>query len=145
VTPRLILGVGSPHGDDRAGWLVIDELHQLGYPADRARHLQQPAALWDVAAGETRLVVCDAAAGCGPPGTTRCFLWPVEQVPRYRPGGTHDLSLAEVLEVLRLLFQPTVTVEVWVIEGAHWAAGSAPSTAVRAAARRLAEQLRSSL
>ncbi len=29
VGPVIVIGIGSPHGDDRAGWEVIDRLHDV--------------------------------------------------------------------------------------------------------------------
>ena len=48
MTVPLIVGLGSHHGDDQAGWLVIDRLQERGYPTSRLVRLRKPADLLDV-------------------------------------------------------------------------------------------------
>ena len=74
MTP-FVAGLGSHHGDDQAGWLVIDELFRRGYPAQRLARLRHPADLLDVMDGGESLVICDACTGNGEIGAIRRFRW----------------------------------------------------------------------
>ena len=56
MTWPLIVGLGSHHGDDQAGWLVLDRLRERGYPATRLARLQHPADLLDVIDAEQCLM-----------------------------------------------------------------------------------------
>lgn len=137
----LIAGVGSPHGDDRAGWLVIEALHRRGYPTGRAVCLRHPTDLWTVAAEETSLWLCDAGVGLAAPGTIVHVRWPEQPLPRDRPHSSHDLPLGDVLELLRRFSARPVQAEIWIIVGQQWSAGSEPGAEVCRAAIRLAETL----
>lgn len=137
----LIAGVGSPHGDDRAGWLVIEALHRLGYPTSRAVCLRHPTDLWTVAGEETTLWLCDAGAGSAAPGTICHCRWPEQPLPRDRPHSSHGLPLGDVLELLRPFPARPLQAEIWIIVGNQWSAGSEPGADVCRAASRLAETL----
>lgn len=86
-TETLFVGVGSPHGDDRAGWLVADALSDLfgtdvstqasgtlnagglpsrKYPSLAIRKTCIPADLLDWLDGAAKLIICDALCGAGP-------------------------------------------------------------------------------
>ena len=60
MTIPLVVGLGSFHGDDQAGWLVIDSLWALGYPVRSARKATHPADLLDDLPAGRPLTVCDA-------------------------------------------------------------------------------------
>jgi hydrogenase maturation protease len=138
---RLIVGLGSPHGDDRAGWGVIDELQRRGVSADIARLARHPADLWNWCDPSTDLVICDACQGTGPVGTTRRWQWPDEPMTERIRQGTHDLPLAEVLALGRLLQSCPPTVVLWTIEGAAFFPETDLSPMVRAAVDRVADEL----
>lgn len=137
----LIAGVGSPHGDDRAGWLVIEALHRLGYPTSRAVRLRHPTDLWTFAAEETSLWLCDAGVGPAAPGTIAHGRWPDQPLPHDRPHSSHDLPLRDVLELLRQVSARPLQAEIWIIVGHQWSPGSEPGAGVCRAATRLADML----
>ena len=138
--PRpFVVGLGSPHGDDQAGWLVVEKLHAWGWEQADARNLSQPVDLLDWLPTDRRLLMCDAAEaipGCS--GNCRTWIWPEQSLPTLKPGGSHDLALAEILEYARQLKLHDTSVELRTIDGANWTPFSEPSEAVRAAAERLA-------
>ncbi|MFO1019806.1 MAG: hypothetical protein U0903_03810 [Planctomycetales bacterium] len=141
MAPRpLILGLGSPHGDDQAGWLVVGELHERGWDKADARMLSQPVDLLDCLPTNRRLLLCDAAAG-KTPGYLRTWIWPEQTLPTLIRGGTHDLTLAEVLEYAQELKLLDTSVELRTIDGVTWTPFSTPCDAVRDAADLLATQI----
>jgi hydrogenase maturation protease len=141
MTWPLVVGLGSHHGDDQAGWLVLDDLQKKRFPCERLIRLRHPADLLDHVEAERSLVICDACAGGGLPGTTRLFQWPSENLIYSRPAGSHDLSLCEVLQLGRQLDCLPDAVRIWVVEGAAWSAGSEPSNSTRVAAASVADAI----
>lgn len=111
----LFVGIGSPNGDDRIGWAVAHELSRLAASASALdssktiplipaiRKAANPADLLDWLDDIGRLVVCDACRGNGPPGRVSRWVWPQLPVELTHPSGTHQLSLAGVLELASVL------------------------------------------
>lgn len=130
----LIAGLGSYNGDDRAGWLALDRLRDLGYPISLLLPLSQPAKLLEKIEPEQSLVICDACVGGKDCGRVRSFHWPSDQVTYDRGSGSHDLCLNDILELARELGCSPRSVTVWTIEGGQWEVGSSPAEAVRSAA-----------
>ena len=76
----LIVGLGTPHGDDQVGWVAIDRLRPrlpTGIVAHRVRHGVE---LLEHFEGHERAVVIDAAAPSGRPGAIRSFVWPCPEL-----------------------------------------------------------------
>ena len=64
-----VIGVGSPHGGDRVGWLACERLREGGSPAGIDwRQCTVPAQLPAMVAGCDALVILDALIGEGQPG-----------------------------------------------------------------------------
>lgn len=141
MTGALIVGLGSPHGDDQAGWLVVEQLQARGVSAAQARKALHPADVWDWADAATHLILCDAEAGPFPPGTRRRREWPADELPAARPTSTHATALHEVLALGRTLGCCPARVEIWTIAGGSFEPATAPSLAVVAAADILAAEL----
>lgn len=141
MTPPLVVGLGSYHGDDQAGWLVLKRLQERGYPDARLMRLQHPADLLDVIDAEQTLVICDACVGAGPPGTLRCFRWPTDKLVYQRCSGSHDMSLGDVMELGQQLRCFPEAALMWTIKAESWSAGSEPSAAVQSAAVRVADAI----
>ena len=68
MSSSFIVGLGSHHGDDQAGWLVMDRLQQRNFPPQQMTRLRHPIDLLDVIDTEMSLVICDACYGSGNPG-----------------------------------------------------------------------------
>lgn len=135
----LIAGLGSPHGDDQAGWLVVERLHQLGVSHRDARIVYSPSDLCHIGSATRPLVVCDAGANGLSGGTVEFCEWPAQSLPFSR-GGTHDVSLEEALSLgLQLEAVPSI-VAIWIINGHDFHPLSKPSADVVTAAEQLAER-----
>lgn len=70
-----VAGLGSHHGDDQAGWLVIEELRKRSFPSKQLARIFHPADLLDLVQGEESLVICDACMGHGSPGKICRMRW----------------------------------------------------------------------
>lgn len=143
----LIVGVGSPHGDDRAGWLVIQALDAALAPAERAAArlttlaLDRPGmALVEYVRGAERVVVVDALQGRDAPGA----LVIVQAEDLQRGAGatsTHGFGVAEAWALgatLKLI--PEASMLIGITIAAHALEGDVGAP-VRRAAARLAEEL----
>ena len=155
----LVIGLGSHHGDDQAGWLVVRRLRERNFPDASLACLQHPAELLDVIETDQDLVICDACSGNGDPGAIHCGIWrpailvqqrktksdPCRQrlvddsaIDRPRKG-SHDLSLFEVMELGYSLNGFPDSAEIWTVEGKAWVPGTNPSAVIHLAAARLAD------
>lgn len=112
-----LVGVGSPHGDDRVGWVVVDRLAALRLAHVQAVTVASPIGLLDLLGGAgERLIVCDAFAGEGPAGRLRRWEWPDAAIESVRSFGTHDVSLATALQLAGNLGILPLSVTVWGID-----------------------------
>ncbi|OGI47788.1 MAG: hypothetical protein A2151_01195 [Candidatus Muproteobacteria bacterium RBG_16_65_34] len=118
--PIHIIGIGSPFGDDRLGWVAAEQLRQSrGFAAfppgsisistrDRPGVLLAPE--WEAAA---KVLLLDAVRSGAPPGTLH-RVEGKEIVSRGRALSSHGLGVAEALELARALGAP---VEAFVLHG----------------------------
>lgn len=136
----IIIGLGSSHGDDQAGWLVIDRLHQRGVPETSARAIANPSELWTWCQRDRPLTICDAILNGAPVGSAKQWSWPSKQFDD-RFSGTHDLSLAEVMTLGAELGLLPTTAIVWTITASACVPGTGPSPSVSRAAEVLADRL----
>lgn len=143
----LFVGIGSPHGDDRAGWIVADALADLGGDEIAIRKASVPADLFDELHGTAKLVVCDAVRGAGAPGSMHRWRWPDPRIAQARPSGSHDLGLSEVLQIAANLGQLPDEVIVWGIEAGETECGPDVelSPEVQRCCRELVQHLRGEL
>lgn len=145
VTSRtLLVGLGSPHGDDQAGWLVVSELEQrLGGNATKlaCRLAKSPCDLLDWLDEVTHLIVFDACESPTQLGELRRWHWPEDRVVRTRSSNSHQLGLPEVLDLATTLGRLPAQVEIRTIGCAVFSPGTEPSSLVRDGCSRLAHQL----
>lgn len=141
MTIPLVVGLGSSHGDDQAGWLVIDCLRELGYPVNSARKAAHPADLLDDLQASLPLTVCDAVQESGTAGEVRYWTWPTDELLSRRSSGSHDLSLPQILELTRALEGCPTWIEIWGITGQRWSPTDHPSQSVRNSAREVAASI----
>lgn len=118
ATRTLFVGIGSPQGDDQAGWLVADRLTAFAGPDLAIRRAKSPADLLDWLHDIERLIVCDACCGLSPIGVMRRWTWPLTDVTGVAWSGTHDFSLPAVLALAEQLDRLPKCVVIWGIEGA---------------------------
>lgn len=115
------VGVGSPHGDDRAGWWLAQRLNdvgrpEIGPPAVSIASVASPIDLLESLERVERLDVCDAFVGNGPPGRLYRWQWPESEIQHTRFVGSHDISLAATLALAQNLGMLPDEVVVWGID-----------------------------
>lgn len=139
----LIVGLGSAHGDDQAGWLVIDELSRRlagACPEMVWRKLSLPIDLIQELEGVEELRLCDACEADAGIGCMSHWSWPTYNLLRMRSSNSHQLGLPEVLELAVTLKQLPARVGIWGIGGSEFRPGSEMSFSVRTACLQLASQ-----
>ena len=142
MTYPMVIGLGSHHGDDQAGWLIVEKLRALGYPEKFLRNATQSVDVLDELHEDGELLVCDAAESNHAPGTIHRWRWPAPGLNSLRCSSTHDLGLVNVLELATTLNNGrTPRVEIWGVEGRDWSPGALPSNVVREAAEKAAESI----
>src|SRR5262249_29959088 len=87
--PRLVIGLGSPHGDDQLGWVAVDRLRALLPAATPVVKATGGLALLETLAGQEEVLIIDAAAPAGCPGAIRWLEWPCADLIGLRPLSTH--------------------------------------------------------
>ena len=130
----LLVGIGSPHGDDQIGWRVADELVAALSKRDRQEWLdtwrihkaKSPLDLLNWLEADSRgpvrhLIICDACQSASSPadicaGAIHCWSWPDEELPSVRFSGSHDLGLAAVLHLARALDRLPPRIDIWGVE-----------------------------
>ncbi len=142
----LIVGIGSAHGDDRAGWLVVEQLreeaHRKGFDL---RIAKSPVDLLDWLERDQQLVICDACHGPGRVGDLHRWSWPAPEIFQVSMSGTHNLSLTTVLALSEKLDKLPEEVVIWAIHGKKHASTSTLTPEVRDAIPRMASRIMSEL
>ncbi|MFO0823539.1 MAG: hydrogenase maturation protease [Gemmataceae bacterium] len=140
-----VVGLGSPHGDDRIGWEVVNRLW-APLPANvRADVATDPMQLADVPVGCGLLLVIDASRGTGPVGSVNRFVWPDPRLSDVGGISTHGVGLPTALELLAALGRLPNRVVVLTAEGIANDPGSGLTPEVEAAIPELIEQVLSEL
>jgi hydrogenase maturation protease len=129
----VVVGFGSPHGDDRAGWEVVERLDRrsegwressrsaaqsLRVASKRARvvRVREGTQLIQELEGRRRLIVVDACRSGGPVGTISRFCWPDPRIRAHHDRSTHEIGLCSALELAEQLGKLPQYVEVFGIE-----------------------------
>ena len=137
-----VLGIGSPAGDDQAGWLVVDALQGYGIEASK---LDRPGAnLVSLLAGVEHGILVDAMHGDGVPGQIRRF-----ERGDWRDYGhglsSHGFGVLDALALTEALGSLPPRLDLYGIEIGSADPGAAAGKAVQAAARRLAAAIAAGL
>lgn len=140
ATATSVIGAGSPWGDDAVGWVVARGLAERRLPGVRVAQLASPIDLLDHLLGAEQLIICDAFCGDGPVGSVRRWDWPDETIVSQRYVGSHDLSLAAVLQLADQLGELPGRISIWGIDIGR-SPQLAPGQRNAAAAMALSEEL----
>jgi hydrogenase maturation protease len=145
MSGTLVIGVGNPErGDDGFGVAVVRRLRRD--PPTQVELREEggaAAALMQAWQGWERVIVVDAAAGAGAPGTVRRF----EAHRRSLPAtlfatSTHGFGVEHAVELSRALGSLPTRLIVYAVEGEDFVAGHGLSPAVTDAVPDVAERVR---
>jgi hydrogenase maturation protease len=101
--PVRVVAVGSPHGDDQAGWQLIERLRQEEVPGLEAACVPEPLGLLDHLEGCEALVLVDACRSGAAPGTIVRLDWPDPRLEACGSASTHGFGVARVLALAATL------------------------------------------
>ena len=137
--PRiLIVGIGSSHGDDQAGWLAVRQVaNELDSGCVAVRQAASPDQLLAWIDGVEAMIVCDACRGSGEIGEVKRWTWPLPARARAAWTSTHGLTLPAVLQLAEQLGQLPPRVVIWTVEAAAGGAMHTLSPQVETALPRL--------
>ena len=141
---RLFVGIGSPHGDDRAGWAIATGVGQRAPGALAVRCARKPVELLDWLDGVDALDICDAVVNSHA-GAIRCWMWPAVEIEQATFCGTHDMALPDVLALAQELGRLPRQVRIWGVGIGNPLAFDALSPEVAAAVPLLVERICGSL
>lgn len=119
------VGIGSPHGDDRAGWQVAARLQERNLAGWDVHVAASPIDLLDWVRPDRPLWVADACRGDRGARVWQEWRWPTEELSVTWGGGTHDFSLPGVLTLGQRLGRLPADVRLWGIWGGDFGAARA--------------------
>jgi hydrogenase maturation protease len=120
----LIVGLGSPHGDDQLGWVAIDRLRPLLRAGILARKVRDGFELLEVLEGHDSAVIIDAAAPAGRPGSILSFTWPCAELVHCVFLSSHGLGLVEAIRLAEALDRLPYHVKIYTIEAQNTSPGA---------------------
>ena len=143
-----ILGIGSPSGDDQAGWLVVDVLLASGLLGGReviVEKLDRPGAnLIRLLENASRVILVDALQSNGEVGEIRRF--DREDWPGYCHGlSSHGFGVIDALSLAQALGSLPPRLDLYGIEIGPVVPGDEPGDSIQAAARQLAKLIAAEL
>ena len=139
-----VIGLGNlSRGDDAAGLLSARLVRDLsGDTLDVRESAAGGAALPELMDGAERVVLIDAARGGQPPGTVHRLDASSNRIAReYFPCSSHDMGLADAIELARALGTLPKQVIVYGIEADSLEAGAELTEAVRLAVTAVARRI----
>jgi hydrogenase maturation protease len=146
-----ILGIGSPAGDDRAGWAAAGAIRASAWYRSRAARvtvacLDRPGpALLAAMHGATRVVLIDAIRSGAAAGTVRCV--DLDRIAIQESAGvsSHGFGLAETLALGQALGMLPPQLALFGVEAGEANGGEDLSAAVRAALPALVRRVQASV
>jgi len=144
VSRLCILGIGSPSGDDQAGWMVVDALLSGGVQAGGETvidKLDRPGAtLVSLLEQADWAILIDAIQGNGQPGTIRRF--DQRDWPAYRGGlSSHGFGVLDALMLARELGSLPSRLDLYGIEIGSASPGEEARSEILAASAQLAQRI----
>lgn len=114
---QLLIGIGSPYGDDQLGWMIIDELSQQTQLCEHLTLYKSKGSGTDwytLLPGHERLVFFDALISLKPPGSIiNIKSNELDQAFAQRRHSTHGISLSESISLADTLGLLTIPVQVF--------------------------------
>ena len=140
-----ILGIGSPTGDDQAGWLTVDALLAAGLDEVDIKKLDRPGAnLIPLLENASRVILIDAMQGGSRAGEIQRF--DQKDWPGYCNGlSSHGFGVLDALTLARELGSLPSRLDLYGIGIGSVLPGEEAGPDVQAAALRLAAMIVSSL
>ncbi|MGB7344716.1 MAG: hypothetical protein WBD20_10905 [Pirellulaceae bacterium] len=142
LAARVIIGIGSPHGDDQFGWAVINELQSINEVGVSLRKINHPIDLITDLDTHDEVVLIDAAKGLSPEHAFQKLVFnnPVHRklIQEIPSSGTHDMGVYETLQLAAMLGKRTDHVTLWIGKAAVFDQLAEMATSTKLAAKQCA-------
>lgn len=144
MTTTLLIGIGNAfRSDDGVGVKMVRELAAMNIPNTRCKEATgEGATLMDSWRGFDQVILFDAVSADNPPGTIVRINANEQMVPsglfNY---STHAFSVAEAIEMARVLQQLPKSLQIYGIEGGNFGSGLTLSAQVEAAKQQVIEEV----
>ncbi len=112
----LVVGVGSPFGDDRVGWRLVEMLQRRARVPARLKLVSEATQLIDELDGCRRLIVVDACRSGGSLGTVTRLHWPDSRIAECHSESTHGIGVYDALGLSERLGWLPPAVDIFGIE-----------------------------
>src|SRR5690348_15076586 len=113
----LLVGLGSPHGDDAVGWRIAEMVAAAEMPGLVVRRASSPLDILDWLDGIDRLVVCDACDSPNAVGTLYDWGWPSLAIAPRSSNNSHAIGLIEALKLAEQLGRLPSDVRIYAVGG----------------------------
>lgn len=143
----LVLGIGSDHGDDQAGWLVTETLAGKGFSDVQFKQLRSPFDLIDSLDDVSRVHLVDAAAVIGKSVMQLNFDCRDDRLRMETLSSkhTHDFGVYQALQLAETIGRRTDHVSLWLVAGSQFGplmpVSASTQESIRECARMLGRQL----
>jgi hydrogenase maturation protease len=114
--PMVVVGVGSPFGDDQAGWRLIETLERRPHLPARLIQVDEPTKLLDALDGCRKLIIVDACRGVCQIGAVTRLKWPDPRIAKQHSHSTHGVGVGDALRLAEQLWRLPPDVVIYGIE-----------------------------
>jgi hydrogenase maturation protease len=140
----VVVGIGSPHGDDAIGWRVLEELRSVRLPDCALVRARTPVDALDHLDNVAVLHLIDACYGTNA-GTLHRWIWPSEDLIRYGWTTSHDVDLVGAIQLADQLNLLPPTTIVWGIESDAFQPATGISEPIQSGVMNLVSRLRAEI
>ena len=95
----VVAGVGSPFGDDQAGWRLVEMLERCPNVPAQLWKIEDATKLLDALDGCGRLIIVDACRGVCQVGAVTRLKWPDPRISKRHTHSTHGVGVFDVLRL----------------------------------------------
>lgn len=138
----LVIGMGSAHGDDQAGWKLASMLQAAPPAGATVAAVSDPSALLNRLGDCDRLIVVDAMRTGAPPGTVGRWTWPDAGLEQKLGRSSHGVGVGSVLSLAERLGLLPAEVILLGIEAENIQPGAALSPVIADALPQLCARVR---
>jgi len=100
---KRVVGIGSPHGHDRVGWLLIERLSKRSDVSATVVRLSTPLELLDHLEECEFLLVVDACQTGAVEGSVIRLDWPDRRIQTHQSLSSHGMGIGESLQLAKRL------------------------------------------
>jgi hydrogenase maturation protease len=112
----MVIGLGSPFGDDQAGWRLVELLERRPDLPARVKAIDEATQLVDGLYDCSQLIIVDACRSGSQIGTLTRLIWPDRRIAARHSHSTHGVGVCDALRLAEQLGRLPPEVEIFGIE-----------------------------